>query len=44
MAEIAKMETHTQKTRVKVALQNLKDKGIVLSLPKNSVDTKEKIL
>lgn len=44
MAEIAKMETHTLKTRVKVALQNLKDKGVVLGRPKNSGDSKEKTL
>lgn len=44
MAEIAKMETHTLKTRVKVALQNLKDKGVVLGRPKNTRDSKEKII
>ena len=44
MAEIAKMETHTLKTRVKVALQNLKDKGVVLGRPKNTGDTKEKTI
>lgn len=44
MAEIAKMETLTLKTRVKVALQNLKDKGVVLGRPKNSGDNKEKTL
>jgi DNA invertase Pin-like site-specific DNA recombinase len=44
MAEIAKMETHTLKTRVKVALQNLKDKGVVLGRPKNTGDSKEKTL
>lgn len=44
MAEIAKMETHTLKTRVRVALQNLKDKGIVLGRPKNTGDSKEKTL
>jgi len=44
MAEIAKMETITLKTRVKVALQNLKDKGVVLGRPKNSGDNKEKTL
>jgi DNA invertase Pin-like site-specific DNA recombinase len=44
MAEIAKMETHTLKTRVKVALQNLKDKGVVLGRPKNSGDSKEKTI
>ena len=44
MAEIAKMETHTLKTRVKVALQNLKDKGVVLGRPKNTVDSKEKTI
>ena len=44
MAEIAKMETHTLKTRVKVALQNLKDKGVVLGRPKNTGDSKEKTI
>jgi DNA invertase Pin-like site-specific DNA recombinase len=44
MAEIAKMETITLKTRVKVALQNLKDRGVVLGRPKNSGDNKEKTL
>ncbi len=44
MAEIAKMETLTLKTRVKVSLQNLKDKGIVLGRPKNTCDNKEKTL
>lgn len=44
MAEIAKMETLTLKTRVKVSLQNLKDKGIVLGRPKNTGDNKEKTL
>lgn len=44
MAEIAKMETITLKTRVKVALQNLKDKGVILGRPKNSGDSKEKTL
>lgn len=44
MAEIAKMETHTLKTRVKVALQNLKDKGVVLGRPKNTCDSKEKTI
>ncbi len=42
MAEIAKMETLTLKTRVKVALQNLKDKGVVLGRPKDTKDYKEK--
>jgi DNA invertase Pin-like site-specific DNA recombinase len=41
MAEIAKMETITLKTRVKVALQNLKDKGVVLGRPKNTKETTE---
>jgi DNA invertase Pin-like site-specific DNA recombinase len=44
MAEIAKMETHTLKTRVKVALQNLKEKGVVLGRPKNTGDSKEKTI
>jgi len=44
MAEIAKMETITLKTRVKVALQNLKDKGVILGRPKNSGDSKEKTI
>jgi DNA invertase Pin-like site-specific DNA recombinase len=44
MAEIAKMETHTLKTRVRVALQNLKDKGVILGRPKNTGDSKEKTL
>lgn len=44
MAEIAKMETHTLKTRVKVALQNLKDKGVVLGRPKNTGESKEKTI
>lgn len=44
MAEIAKMETVTLKTRVKVALQNLKDKGVVLGRPKNTGDNIEKTL
>ena len=44
MAEIANMETHTLKTRVKVALQNLKNKGVVLGRPKNTGDTKEKTI
>jgi DNA invertase Pin-like site-specific DNA recombinase len=44
MAEIAKMETLTLKTRVKVALQNLKDKGVVLGRPKDTKDNKEKTL
>jgi DNA invertase Pin-like site-specific DNA recombinase len=42
MAEIAKMEAVTLRTRVKVALQNLKDKGVVLGRPKNTGDSKEK--
>ena len=42
MSELAKMETITLKTRVKVALQNLKDKGVVLGRPKNTGDSKEK--
>ena len=44
LAEIAKMETITLKTRVKVALQNLKNKGVILGRPKNSMEPKEKIL
>ena len=44
MGEIAKMETHILKTRVKVALQNLKDKGVVLGRPKNTGDSKEKTI
>lgn len=44
MAEIAKMESITLKTRVKVALQNLKNKGVILGRPKNTGDTKEKTL
>lgn len=44
MAEIAKMETHTLKTRVKVALQNLKEKGVILGRPKNTGDSKEKTI
>jgi len=44
MAEIGKMETHTLKTRVKVALQNLKDKGVILGRPKNTFDSKEKTI
>jgi DNA invertase Pin-like site-specific DNA recombinase len=44
MAEIAKMETLTLKTRVKVALQNLKDKGVVLGRPRDTKDNKEKTL
>ena len=44
MSEIAKMETLTLKTRVKVALQNLKDKGVVLGRPKNTGDSKEKTI
>ena len=44
MAEIAKMEAVTLRTRVKVALQNLKDKGVVLGRPKNTGDSKEKTI
>ena len=44
MSEISKMETLTLKTRVRVALQNLKDKGVVLGRPKNTGDSKEKTL
>jgi len=44
MGEIAKMETHILKTRVKVSLQNLKDKGVVLGRPKNTSDSKEKTI
>jgi DNA invertase Pin-like site-specific DNA recombinase len=44
MDEIAKMETITLKTRVKVALQNLKYKGVILGRPKNSGDSKEKTI
>lgn len=44
MAEIAKMEAVTLRTRVKVALQNLKDKGVVLGRPKNTSDSKEKTI
>jgi DNA invertase Pin-like site-specific DNA recombinase len=44
MAEIAKMETLTLRSRVKISLQNLKNKGIVLGRPKNSKDNKEKTL
>lgn len=44
MSELAKMETITLKTRVKVALQNLKDKGVVLGRPKNTGDSKEKTI
>jgi DNA invertase Pin-like site-specific DNA recombinase len=44
IAELARMETHTLKTRVKVALQNLKDKGVVLGRPKNTGDSKEKTI
>jgi DNA invertase Pin-like site-specific DNA recombinase len=44
MAEIAKMETVTLKTRVKVALQNLKDKGVILGRPKNTGDNWKKTL
>ncbi len=44
MAEIAKMETITLKNRVKVALKNLKEKGVILGRPKNTGDTKEKTL
>ena len=44
MSEISKMETLTLKTRVKVALQNLKDKGVVLGRPKNTGDSKEKTI
>ena len=43
-AEVAKMETFTLRTRVKVALQNLKNKGVVLGRPKNTGDTKEKTI
>ncbi len=44
MAEIAKMETITLKTRVKASLQNLRDKGVVLGRPKNTFENKEKTL
>ena len=44
MGEIAKMETHILKSRVRVALQNLKDKGVVLGRPKNTGDSKEKTI
>ena len=44
MAEIAKMETITLKNRVKVALKNLKEKGVILGRPTNTGDTKEKTL
>jgi DNA invertase Pin-like site-specific DNA recombinase len=44
MSELAKMETITLKTRVKVALQNLKDKGVVLGRPKNTGDSREKTI
>jgi DNA invertase Pin-like site-specific DNA recombinase len=44
MAEIAKMETITLKSRVRVALKNLKDKGVILGRPKNSKDSREKLL
>ncbi len=44
MSEIARMETHTLKTRVRVALQNLKEKGVVLGRPKNTGDSKEKTI
>ncbi len=44
MAEIAKMETITLKTRVKTSLQNLRDKGVVLGRPKNTFENKEKTL
>ena len=44
MSEIAKMESVTLRTRVKVALQNLKNKGVVLGRPKNTGDSKEKTI
>lgn len=44
MAEIAKMETITLRTRVKVSLKNLKDKGIKLGRPKNTSETKDKTI
>ncbi|MBM3432379.1 MAG: hypothetical protein FJX92_05160 [Bacteroidetes bacterium] len=44
MAEISKMETVTLKNRVKVALKNLKEKGVVLGRPKNSTDSRERVL
>jgi DNA invertase Pin-like site-specific DNA recombinase len=44
MSEVAKMEAVTLRTRVKVALQNLKDKGVVLGRPKNTGDSKEKTI
>jgi DNA invertase Pin-like site-specific DNA recombinase len=44
MSEIAKMETIILKTRIKVALQNLKDNGVILGRPKNSGDSKERTL
>ena len=44
MGEVAKMETHILKSRVRVALQNLKDKGVVLGRPKNTGDSKEKTI
>jgi DNA invertase Pin-like site-specific DNA recombinase len=44
MSEIAKMESVTLRMRVKVALQNLKNKGVVLGRPKNTGDSKEKTI
>jgi len=44
MAEIAKMETIILRTRIKVSLKNLKEKGIKLGRPKNTIENNEKIL
>jgi len=44
MAEIAKMETITLKNRVKVALKNLKDKGVILGRPRNTKENDDKIV
>lgn len=44
MAEIARMETITLRTRVKVSLKNLKDKGITLGRPRNTSESKDKTI
>lgn len=44
MAEIARMETITLKNRVKVALKNLKEKGVILGRPRNTKENDDTIV
>ena len=44
MSEISKMETITLRERVKVSLNNLKQKGVVLGRPKGTKENESKLI